>query len=270
MTEHNEMEHIEHGGTPRRNTKHRAWCFTWNNYTSEDIEYLTGKLKTGDYLFGEEVGGNTGTPHLQGVFRFKNPRSFNSIQKLLKKNHIEPCNNWQASLNYCSKDGETYTNIEKKKTRKNRLLEKYDSVKWKEWQQQIIDICESEPDDRTVNWIWETEGGAGKSFLAKYLVMKYDAIISDGKKDNVFNQIKNWLDAHKDNEDPRLIILDCPRYNREHINYGTLEQIKNGMIYSGKYEGGVCLFDNPHIVIFANSEPDYECLSNDRWNVISI
>lgn len=264
------MEQQEQGGTPSRNTKNRAWTFTWNNYTSEDIEYLLVKLKDSHYLFGEEIGRNNGTPHLQGVFRFKNPRSFNSVKKMLKNNHIEPCKNWNASLNYCSKDGKTFTNIEKRKTRKERLLEKYNSVNWYDWQKKIIDLVETIPDDRTINWYWEEEGNKGKSFLAKYLVLKYDAIISDGKKDNVFNQIKGWLDSHNETEDPTLVILDCPRYNNEYINYGMLEQIKNGMIYSGKYEGGQCLFESPHIIIFSNYEPDVENMSLDRWNIVPI
>ena len=49
-----------------------------------------------------------------------------------------------------------------------------------------------------------------------------------------------------------------------------LEQIKNGMIYSGKYEGGQCLFESPHIVIFANSKPEIENMSIDRWNIKEI
>lgn len=262
--------HEAHPDTPSRNTKKRAWCFTWNNYTNNNIEYLIQKLQSPtSYLFGEEVG-DSGTPHLQGVVRFKNARSFSSVRKLFMENHIEPCKNWQASLNYCSKDGETYTNIEKQKTRTERMLEKYEGVRWKQWQQDVINIVESLPNDRTVNWFWEKGGNVGKSFLAKYLVLKYDAIIADGKKDNVFNQIKLWLDNHKDKEDPKLVLLDIPRYSLDYINYGVLEQVKNGLIYSGKYEGGICCFDSPHIIVFANEPPDRRKMSEDRWNIVEI
>lgn len=261
---------VEHLNTPEhqaRNTKKRAWVFTWNNYTEEDVLYLTTGLSKDRYLFGEEVG-NSGTPHLQGVVYFKSPRSFKSVRKFFKNNHIEPCKNWKASLNYCSKDGETYTNVEEKKTRKERLLNKYTTVTWKPWQQSVLDIIEQKADDRTVNWYWDTKGNCGKSFLCKYLYLKYDAIIADGKKDNVFNQIKLWLDNHKDNEDPNLIILDIPRHSMEYINYGVLEQIKNGMIYSGKYEGGVCVFESPHVFVFSNSKPIESKFSLDRWNIV--
>lgn len=264
------MTQLTQANTPCRNTKNRAWCFTWNNYTLENIKYLCDWLKNEQYLFGEEKAGTTGTPHLQGVIRFKNARSFEAIKKKLDKCHIEPCKNWEASLNYCSKDGKTFTNIAKKQSRKDRLLSKYDNIIWKDWQLKVIDIVNGERNDRTINWFWEENGNTGKSFLSKYLVLKYDAIISDGKKDNVFNQVKIWLDNHNELEDPKIIILDCPRYNKEYINYGMIEQLKNGLIYSGKYEGGICAFEPPHVIIFANQEPDEESLSKDRWNIIEI
>lgn len=256
--------------TPSRNTNRcRAWCFTWNNYTSSDVKYLLEKLSRDKYLFGEETG-TAGTPHLQGVVRFTNARSFEQCRKIFKNNHIEKCSNWSASLNYCSKDGQTYTNIASKLSRHGRLLKLYDNVVWKPWQKQIIDIVDTEPNNRTVNWFWESNGNVGKSFLAKYLYLKYGAIIADGKKDNVFNQVKNWLDTHKQEEDIRLVLLDIPRYNIGYENYGVLEKLKDGMMYSGKYEGGVCAFLPPHVVVFANTPPNTEHFSEDRWNVVCI
>lgn len=256
--------------TPSRNIKVRAWVFTWNNYTAANVSYLVSSLSQDKYLFGEEVGGTTGTPHLQGYIYFKNARSHKSVKKLLKNNWCEPCHNWRASLKYCSKDGETYTNIANLMSRNDRLLKAYENVVWKPWQKQVIDIIKGDADNRTVNWFWEASGNVGKSFLAKYLYLKYGAIIADGKKDNVFNQVKNWLDTHKQTEDIKLVLLDIPRYNLGYENYGVLEKLKDGLIYSGKYEGGVCAFMPPHVVVFANCPPNTEHFSEDRWNVICI
>ena len=45
----------------------RRWCFTWNNYTDDDIKYLVTKLKGSKrYVFQEEICPTTGTPHLPG------------------------------------------------------------------------------------------------------------------------------------------------------------------------------------------------------------
>ena len=42
------------------------------------------------------------------------------------------------------------------------------------------------------------------------------------------------------------------------------------MLYSGKYEGGICYFDSPHVIIFANSEPMMDKLSKDRWEILDL
>lgn len=257
-----------HSQTQARNTKKvRAWCFTWNNYTSDDVKYLQKELEKSKFLFGEEIG-TSGTPHLQGVVRFTNAMHFDTVRKLFKENHVEPCKKWIASLNYCSKDGITYSNIPGKGTltRKEFLMRKYyNEAIWRDWQKEMIEIAESPPDDRKIHWFWETAGNIGKSFAAKYLYMKWDAIVADGKKENVFNQVKLWLDTHPESEHPKLVILDVPRYNKDFINYGALEALKNGFMYSGKYEGGVCVFDHPHVFIFANEPPDESAMSSDRW-----
>lgn len=266
------MEQPEQTGTPSRNTKGRAWCFTWNNYEASDISYLTGTLEQGKYIFGEEVGSN-GTPHLQGVVKWDNPRSFKAMQKLFQqKAHIEPCKNWNASINYCSKDGKTYTNIKENTNIADQILEKYyTNITWKPWQQEIIELVENnEPDTRSIYWYWEESGNTGKSFLCKYLDIKYDAIICSGKKADVFNQTNMWLQKYKNQKSPRLIICDIPRDDIEYLHYGTLECLKNGHLYSGKYEGGKCIFDHPHVIIFANTPPLEKKISKDRWKITKI
>ena len=38
-------------------------------------------------------------------------------------------------------------------------------------------------------------------------------------------------------------------------------------MYSGKYEGGMCVFPEPHIISVSNHRPDTSKLSEDRWSV---
>jgi len=250
--------------------KSRGWCFTWNNYDEKSIGTLEHVIGVGSkYIYGIEKG-ESGTPHLQGYIWFKSARHFEAVKKLLPKCHIEKAKGTKKqNFEYCSKDGQYFTNMNDKKGYRKKLLDSYESVVWRPWQQQVIDIIEGEPDARAINWVHEPNGNAGKSFLAKYLVLKYGAVIADGKKDNVFNQINDRLNGEEIN-DFKLVVLDMPRYNADYVNYGMLEAIKNGMLYSGKYKGGVCLFDTPHLFVFSNVEPDYEKMSIDRWNVIEI
>jgi hypothetical protein len=134
------------------------------------------------------------------------------------------------------------------------------------YQKEILSRISNKPNKRKIYWYYDINGNIGKSFLAKYICLSYKGvIIADGKKDNIFNQINKSI--NEDNEEPEIIILDIPRYNMCCINYGVIEQIKNGFIYSGKYEGGKCFFKIPHIIIFANEEPDYEKWSKDRYYV---
>ncbi len=89
---------------PICNTRNRVWVFTLNNYTENDIKYLLTQFTHAFlYAFQEELG-NLGTPHLQGIVKWKNAKSFKSMRKLLSKAHWEPCKNLKASILYCLKE----------------------------------------------------------------------------------------------------------------------------------------------------------------------
>ncbi len=252
-------------------TKARKHIFTLNNYTEEDYVNIVAhcEKKKWKYVIGKEIGKKSGIHHLQGFIECKNPISFNTIQKLLPRARIKIAyGTMEHNLTYCGKDD----NFAKSQTFQEKIdmqiLEtEYKNVKWHEWQQKVLTIIDSVPNSRTINWFWDSIGNIGKSFLTKFIDLKHDIIIADGKKDNIFNQIKIHMELEKI---PKIIILDIPRHNIEYINYGVIEQIKNGLIYSGKYEGGKYRFPYPHIIIFANSPPNLNKLSLDRWNIIDI
>lgn len=266
MSEIGEIAGVGNTGTPAK----RIWCLTWNNYpVTTWFEILKScNPQILEYVFGEEIG-DEGTPHIQGVIRFKNSIKLNTLKKIDPSIHWEGCRSWKHSVDYCMKGGNYKTNITTVETIKDTIMrKKYANVVWKDWQKEIIDIVEGPPDDRTIYWVWEPEGGAGKSFLCKYLGIKYDAIIGNGKKNDVFNQVKTYIDEKK--KCPSLVILDVPRSDIDYFNYGVLEKLKDGMLYSGKYEGGVVYLDDVHCIVFANTEPILDCMSKDRWKLIRI
>lgn len=258
------------GGNTKTPPRYRKYIFTLNNWSQEEYEYIVKclTLKHGEFIIGEEIGEN-GTPHLQGFVKFKNAIQFNTIKQIMPRAHIERARGTiEENKIYCSKEKIKICTLPIE--RKEKIIKYiYDKIVWKEWQQKIIDIAETKPDDRTINWVWDKMGNSGKSFLAKYLVVKYNALVCSGKKSDIFHEIKLWLEMNP-HDDPKIIIMDVPRHNTEYINYGCLEEIKNGMLYSGKYEGGICVFFSPHVFVFANIEPDYTKMSNDRWNVIEL
>jgi hypothetical protein len=89
--------------------------------------------------------------------------------------------------------------------------------------------------------------------------------IDEGKKADIMYSIME-ADMDKCNS----VIFDIPRDNGNKVSYKSIESIKNGMVYSPKYESKHKLFNSPHLICFANCEPEFEKLSNDRWVVEEI
>lgn len=274
------MEHdgtLEQGGgnttSPpcKPSHKSRKWCLTLNNYTDDEHGTMEQIFvaRGARYVIGEEKG-ESGTPHLQAYVEFKNPIAFSSMKNMFPRCHIEKAKGTsEQNYQYCSKEGRfKQSGLQPlKDVLAAQVMARFNDVVWRPWQQDVLDLIEGEADDRTVIWAWDRKGNSGKSFLAKYIVLKHKAIIADGKKDNVFNQVLTHIEAGLT---PSHIILDIPRYNAGYENYGTLEQLKNGLIYSGKYEGGQCIFPPPHVLVFANIPPDVTRMSEDRWVIIEV
>jgi hypothetical protein len=139
---------------------------------------------------------------------------------------------------------------------------KYDKP-LKEWQSAVKLIIEGEVCDRSVYWMYDESGGAGKSFMSGYLQTHHNAfIISGGKVADI---------AHAYDEQP-VVVFDLPRTLADHCDhiYSVIESLKNGCIFSGKYESRTKTFETPHVIVFANFKPDLTKLSEDRWKVSSI
>jgi len=263
--EHNENTDLM-GNT--NSIRSRKWVMTLNNYSEKeylDLVYYFKHKKNCKFIIGKEVGA-TGTPHLQIYSHTKSAISFKTLKKFNERWHLEKARGGdKENYIYCSKENDYITNIEYDNNKK-LINELYNGVQWREWQQNIIDMILDKPDNRKINFVVDYGGNMGKSFLVKYIYLKYGCIIADGKKDNVFNQVLNC----EDEEYLKIILLDIPRHNLEYLNYGVIEQLKNGLIYSGKYEGGIRAFRTPHIFIFMNDTPDLTKLSKDRYNIINL
>jgi len=63
--------------------------------------------------------------------------------------------------------------------------------------------------------------------------------------------------------------VDVPRSKGEHLQYSFLECVKDGLLFSTKYESVMKQFDPPHVFVFMNEEPDQKALSEDRYHYIS-
>lgn len=263
------------GNTKTTTLRSRAWCWTLNNYTDEEYEKLKtfGHNNTEKFVIGKEVG-ELGTPHLQGYYYFKHPQRLNRLKEINTRIHWERSKgSAEQNLKYCSKDGDfVQKGCEKPVTQqeviKKEILEEYKNIEWKPWQKKILDIISLGGSDRKINWVYDPDGNQGKSFLRRYICLTNDAILADGKKDNIFNAFKvKCIDEDKRVD---LCVMDIPRQNENFTNYGTIEAILDRHLYSGKYEGGEIWLPKMTVIIFANFYPRTSECTEDRWNIIDL
>lgn len=274
MSDNNGEQKSQSVSRDRGNSKNpvsraRSWICTINNYTNDDLAQLSRLSTTSKfYIIGKEVGEEKKTPHIQAYFQFKNQTRFSTLRRKVPRAHWEKARGTvQENYDYCSKEGDFTTNIVPKVTReqlKQLVLESYNDVTWRPWQRAVLDYVQTNPDSRTIRWIYEPTGNVGKSFLAKYLCCQPGTIISSGKATDIFNQVNSALES---GQVPKTIICDIPRVVSKFVSYQALEKLKDGCLYSGKYEGGVCIFPNVHVICFANQRPETSNMSADRWIV---
>lgn len=62
-------------------SRYRAWCFTVNNWTEDQVTKLQ-ELPCNYMVIGKELG-EQGTPHLQGYLELENAKTFRALKKLL-------------------------------------------------------------------------------------------------------------------------------------------------------------------------------------------
>lgn len=249
------------GNTKPRSYASKRWVFTWNNYPSDYWLQISASLKKGDkYIMGEEVG-EEGTPHIQGYIEFET--KCRPIEKIgIPQIHWEKAiAKREQNFVYCSKGNNIRQNIKIVPTDPLNDKTLY------EWQKKVLDIVEQKPDERTIHWFWEPEGCSGKTSLVKHLVIKKDALIVGGKGNDIKYAVSEFVN---EGNQPKIILLNLTRSMEEYLSYESLEAVKDGIFFSGKYESKQCVYDCPHVICFANFEPAKEKLSLDRWNIIRI
>lgn len=251
---------------PVEKIRSRSWFFTLNNpkehgFQNENcvIDLWKG-LKCAKYMLQLEKG-NEGTEHYQGVIYLENPVCFDTVKQLCDKIHWEKTKSLKFAIDYCSKSESRIAGP--------WALNCASTLKpippLKGWQLEALAMTEKEPSIRDIYWLFEYDGNVGKSHFATWMSRNRNSITVSGNMTNIAHILS------KEKKFPETIIIDIPRSNDGlHISYELIEKLKCGTLCSGKYDGRVIDFDTPHIIIFANVEPDYSKLSDDRWKVFWI
>ncbi len=257
----NSSKSSKKSGSTKQISPSKHWCFTLNNYTQENIETICSNSSIKRYVFQEETG-ELGTPHLQGYLEFNSKKRPLGEFKSFKA-HWEKCRKIKEAIIYCQKIDTRSGRIFRKGIMKYRPIKCLTREQLYPWQKAIVNEVELEPDDRTIRWFWDEEGNIGKSQLCRYLVLRHQAILISGKSADIKYQLKQFVDTN--GQGPEIVIYDIPRTAENYINYSVIEDIKNELFASPKYESSMVCINPPHFLCFANFEPIVSNMSQDRW-----
>ena len=258
------MSQPAEGNTIPQPKRFKRICGTWNNYSEDWKSTLSRGLEGKNYIIGKEVGKN-GTKHLQMYIEFKhevNPIGYKGFPKEI---HFEKAKgDRDANIKYCSKDGDFVSTFPKPMT-----------VKLYGWQVFCKMILEGEAKQRKVLWYFSFEGKTGKSTMCRWIAQN-GGLVLGGKSTDMLHGIVKFHE--KTGEYPKIVAIDVPRSQEQYLSYNGLEQISNGVFFSGKYEGQMVVIPHwVHLVVFANFMPDLNnkdmsrdrfcivCTKNDHW-----
>lgn len=257
-------------------------------------------------VYGRETGEN-GTPHLQGFVVFLNPVTLTQAKgRLSTRVHLEKTQGTPAQASeYCKKDGDVFEKGDlPSQGKRNDIHNMVDAInegerslkrlrqehplamaKYGSFARQLLNDTRPPPDkpdiilfqwqkdlrllltapalDRKIHWYADGEGNAGKSTFATWLEadLEHVQVMKPGKLADM---------AFALDEDVKILIMDCPRSREGMFPYSFLEDVKDGRVFSTKYESTMKRPQDVHVVVFANFLPEYGKLSADRPMVIEL
>jgi len=117
-------------------------------------------------------------------------------------------------------------------------------------------------DDRQVLFYVDENGGKGKSFFCRWYLSKNPDRVQlmhpAGYADMAYA-----LDPSKS-----VYLFNVSRTGMEFLQYRFLEDLKDRLVFSTKYQSSMKVLDKvPHVVIFCNEQPNTIRMSEDRYNI---
>ena len=269
--------------------KAKRWVFTVQGATDKQYENLKNLLDDSDdvslAVFAREAGQHGNHPHFQGYLECTTQtRMLKRFRDALGDDspHLDPAKGTRnQNLNYVYAVDKPYE-IGWIRYRKGEfpVPDRYqddaatfiETFKPRPFQQEILDICESPSEPRSIYWFYEPQGNVGKTSICEYLTNMYGALLVDGRPGDIKHAFARMREIAK--TDPSIVLVDLARSARITKTLITcIESLKNGLFFSGKYESGMIrMKKKPHVIVFANVPPTkvIESLSADRWKIREI
>lgn len=174
----------------------------------------------------------------------------------------------EAMVHECTKPGDA-NGIDRIYNMKNsdRPAPPEDIEEWCPWQQEIIDLVKTKADSRTIEWIYDPHGGAGKTSVGQYIAGERLGIYTTiGSARDLGTQLGAEIEK---GECKDAVIFNFPRQMEDHRIYTGLEQVKDGSVAVPKYKSRMIHWGSrrPHVIVMANYFPNIESVSLDRWRI---
>ena len=131
---------------------------------------------------------------------------------------------------------EKHASCIKRKMAMKKGAKKYCQLPLRDWQYQLMPELMETPNDRQIVWYCDVSGGCGKTWLTRACFSKFQSIRFENSKSC---DIKHAYNGE------RIVFFDLTRSQQEHFNYEAMETIKNGIMFSSKYDSAMKIFDHP-------------------------
>ncbi|AXQ66454.1 MAG: putative viral replication protein [Tantalovirus resnatis] len=135
----------------------------------------------------------------------------------------------------------------------------------RDWQTSLEDELKLDADDRSVIFYVDPVGNTGKTWFQQYFCSRYPEecqILGVGKRDDV---------AHMVDPNKKVYLFNVPRGGMEYFQYTIVEQLKDRMVVSPKYNSCLKILTyTPHVVVFCNEGPDETKMSSDRFLIRNV
>ena len=252
----------------------KPWCFTWYYPNENELKEICSVLENvSKYIFQLELTKTLRT-HLQGYIYFnKKDRPDRYLKQFTNYNKIHwelfTRGSFKQNVDYCSKlDSRKYplqppyTNITLPKP---IVIEDLCLT----WHFALDYILKSEPNRRTTDWWWSSEGSFLKTLFVRYYTHLYreTTLLVAGCASDVKCQILERME--KGGLYPTTIFINLSKdYDPDKFDYNTLEELKDAVFAGGKYKGGMMPPQNrPHVVVFANFPPATCRMTKNRFRI---
>lgn len=228
---------------------------------------------------GAEICPTTGRKHWQGRLTFKGKETISKSAVDIILTDTRGKIMWSKRAIYEEsayelKDGDIIFNVDNraKRGRKAKAKPVVKPVRvissLKPWQRSLAGRLKKEPDNTTIYWYWEASGGAGKTSFAKWACVGDElgkCLMVGGRAVDVKFAVSESVKAGIEYD---VVFFNVARSGS--VSYRALEDVKDGGFFSSKYESGMCLFNPPHVVVFANRPPVIDKMSTHKWVIVEI